>query len=107
VRDIFLEPRHPYTVGLLASLLDDARGEQAAYSIPGQAPAAADRPRGCVFQPRCPLSQGRQVCVDQRPALKDIAPGHAAACHFQDEVRPWLETAFPRLQAARGLGPVS
>jgi oligopeptide/dipeptide ABC transporter ATP-binding protein len=107
VRDIFLRPRHPYTVGLLASLLDDGPGEHVAYSIPGQALAPADRPRGCVFQPRCQLSRGRQVCIDQRPGLSETAPGHAAACHFPDEVQPWVDADFPRLQAAHGQGAPS
>jgi oligopeptide/dipeptide ABC transporter ATP-binding protein len=102
VEDIFLRPRHPYTVGLLASLLQGAEGERTAYSIPGQATSAAGRPSGCVFQPRCQMSQDRSICVDVRPVLGGPSRTHTAACHFQDEVADWIDARFAHLQAARG-----
>ena len=55
----FAEPRHPYTVGLISSLPRLDRSVATLYSIPGQVPNLAKRPSGCVFHPRCGLSNGR------------------------------------------------
>lgn len=82
--ELFTTPRHPYTLGLLTSLprLDvDARR---LIPIPGQPPSLVDPPSGCAFHPRCALRAGRQRCVERRPALDPS--GHAAACHFSEEM---------------------
>ena len=71
----FAEPRHPYTVGLIASLPRLDRSVATLYSIPGQVPNLAKRPPGCVFHPRCGLSNGRAACREQIPAFREIGAG--------------------------------
>ncbi|MGK5553275.1 oligopeptide/dipeptide ABC transporter ATP-binding protein, partial [Actinomadura kijaniata] len=77
-------PAHPYTAGLLASVprLDRPRG--ALTPITGAPPDPAALPSGCPFRPRCPRAEA--VCAAERPPLVTVAPGHAAACHFAEEV---------------------
>ena len=89
VATTFAEPLHPYTVGLIASLPRIDRDQGELYSIPGQVPDLSRRPPGCVFHPRCGLSQGRVECRERVPALLPLAPEHVAACHFAEEVRDW------------------
>jgi peptide/nickel transport system ATP-binding protein len=92
VEALFASPRHPYTVGLMASLPRLDVSAETLYSIPGQPPQLDSRPPGCVFNPRCTLRQGRSICVDQVPPLLPIAPSHSAACHFSDSVPAWVAT---------------
>ncbi len=95
VREIFAEPRHPYTVGLLACLprLDQDIAELT--PIPGAPPDLRHLPDGCAFHPRCTLSRGREQCQEQRPPLLAVAengePAVASACHFHDEVAAWAQ----------------
>ena len=89
VEDLFARQRHPYTVGLLASLPRLEGVTEELYSIPGQPTGLNNRPTGCVFQERCGLSKGRAICESEVPLLKVIGEGHAAACHFADETRAW------------------
>ena len=88
VDEIFYEPRHPYTLSLLASLprLDrGSRGERL-YRIKGQPPSLIRVPPGCPFHPRCPLAQVPDPCVTERPSLFTVGGGteHRAACHFHE-----------------------
>src|SRR3546814_898500 len=81
VRDIFYDPQHPYTEGLLKSmprLDDDTRQELP--TIPGQPPNLQHLPTGCNFRPRCPYAFDR--CVTVEPTLDPFAPGRAKACHL-------------------------
>jgi oligopeptide/dipeptide ABC transporter ATP-binding protein len=86
VRTIFHEPRHPYTLGLMASLprLDTDLDRLA--PIPGQPPSLIHLPPGCSFHPRCRLYQGREKCRAEEPALAQTDDGHLAACHFSHEL---------------------
>ncbi len=95
VWDIFNDPRHPYTVGLLASLLQIDSDAATAYAIPGQPPTAARRPSGCVFHPRCGMR--RPECAEQTPPLSLQTEGHAAACLFAGETPAWVAANFPRI----------
>jgi peptide/nickel transport system ATP-binding protein len=92
VQDIFRRPRHPYTQALLRSmpLLDGSAARLA--PIGGQPPNAAALPEGCAFHPRCPIGQVEPVCAGSDPALRPIADGVQAACHFGE--RP-AARAFP------------
>ena len=83
---IFHDPRHPYTLGLMASLprLDADRGRL--LPIPGQPPSLINLPPGCAFHPRCLLRRGRARCVEEIPPLYDVSSDHRAACHFHEEV---------------------
>jgi len=78
---VFYQPKHPYTWGLLDSLPRhdvDEKGELC--PITGQPPSMINIPSGCAFHPRCPYAQG--VCRVEVPALRSIDGKHTAACHF-------------------------
>jgi oligopeptide/dipeptide ABC transporter ATP-binding protein len=86
VQDIFHEPRHPYTVGLLASLPRLEEDRDRLQPIPGQPPSLAHLPGGCVFHPRCFLSQGRAPCREEEPPLYPVGDGRGSRCHFHEEL---------------------
>jgi oligopeptide transport system ATP-binding protein len=79
VMDLFADPRHPYSLGLMESIprIDAARGEQL-RPIEGLPPDLIDPPPGCAFEPRCPYA------VDQSsreaPSLEQVGPEHWVAC---------------------------
>ena len=80
VAELFHRPEHPYTEALLASLPrldapDARRGRLTA--IPGRPPELLDPPAFCRFAPRCPHSGLDDACARERPALREIRPGHA------------------------------
>ena len=83
VRDFFTTPRHPYTVGLLASRPHLAVEEEIP-TIPGNVPDLVHRPSGCPFHPRCRWAT--EICTQQFPPYVRIGPRHAAACHHVEEV---------------------
>ena len=79
VREIFDNPRHPYTQLLITSLPStEVKGEF--MGIPGLPPSLLDLPPGCVFHPRCPLAEER--CQTEVPALREVQADTWAACHF-------------------------
>jgi oligopeptide transport system ATP-binding protein len=82
VRQIFYEPRHPYTQGLLRSTprLDEANVEEL-RTIPGQPPNLQRLPRGCAFAERCAWRMER--CRIEEPALREIGGGRRKACHLE------------------------
>ncbi|MDQ6895269.1 MAG: ABC transporter ATP-binding protein [Actinomycetota bacterium] len=86
VYSLFARPRHPYTLGLLACLPRVDAETDRLVAIPGRPPSLSPPPRGCAFRARCPLTQGRQICRDEDPALLPVAGGHLSACHFSDEL---------------------
>jgi dipeptide transport system ATP-binding protein len=75
---LFEQPRHPYTAALLEALPERAHGKKL-NTIPGVVPGIADRPTGCVFNPRCGFVQER--CRVERPAL-ETKLGARVRCHF-------------------------
>jgi peptide/nickel transport system ATP-binding protein len=79
VREIFTEPRHPYTQLLIASLPSLER-KGAFRGIPGLPPPLGALPPGCAFHPRCPLAVDR--CRSEAPALREVRPDVWAACHL-------------------------
>jgi peptide/nickel transport system ATP-binding protein len=83
VSEVFANPKHPYTKGLLNSVpVNAVRGEDL-KSIGGAPPDLHSIPAGCVYQARCPLA--RDICTT-RPALEAVGVGRKAACHFPEEV---------------------
>ncbi len=81
VDDIFANPLHPYTQGLLASVIHLESREL--KSIDGFPPDLLMPPSGCRFHPRCPYAQ--QVCHETDPPLVEFQPGHFAACLFGEQ----------------------
>ena len=82
MREVFLDPRHPYTQKLLEC--DPARIEQPSRALPvieGSLPSLVEVPGGCIFRERCEQSLAR--CATERPHLSGY--GHQAACHLLDE----------------------
>jgi peptide/nickel transport system ATP-binding protein len=81
--ELFSNPLHPYTVGLMNSF-PSIRGEKKQLQgIPGTLPDLVDTPPGCRFAPRCPRVMGRCTTVD--PVLREVTPGHWAACYLYEE----------------------
>ena len=81
VRELFAQPRHPYTQGLIRSIprIDTAATRKPRLdSIPGVVPSPLDPLPGCRFAPRCAFA--RADCRAAVPPLREIAPGHRVAC---------------------------
>jgi peptide/nickel transport system ATP-binding protein len=76
VADCFYDPKHPYTVGLMASIprIGDDRGTL--QTIPGRMPDLVEMPPGCAFHPRCPYAE--DACTTQEPPLVNAATGGPA-----------------------------
>jgi len=85
VAEVFANPKHPYTKGLLNSVPLNARRGDELKSIGGTPPDLHAIPDGCVYQERCPLA--RDICATTRPALDSVGSGRKAACHFPEEVK--------------------
>ena len=87
VRDIFRNPTHPYTCGLLASLPRTNVGARRIRAIRGTPPSLLAVPPGCPFHPRCPEAMDR--CRIDRPVLEPVAPRSAqvVACHLGPDER--------------------
>lgn len=83
--DIFKEPRHPYTVGLLNSVPDLHENKEMLNAIPGVVPSPDNFPGGCRFQDRCNLVIDK--CRIDEPLLEKVGEGHTSACWRSDEVR--------------------
>ena len=77
-REIFKNPKHPYTSALMQSVPRlDQKGERL-YSIKGQPPSLRDLPSGCRFYKRCPIAE--DACRQQEPAEVEISKGHFVSC---------------------------
>jgi len=87
VADIFATPRHPYTLGLLASIPGTSAPtpDRRLPTIGGAPPSPLARPTGCRFAPRCALAL--DACRASVPELVEVAPGHKARCIRWQDVR--------------------
>ena len=84
VRDLYRQPAHPYTKGLLESIPRlDHKGHEL-YAIKGLPPNLMRIPSGCAFNPRCPYAQ--DVCRSEIPPLYEVPGGRGSACHFWETV---------------------
>lgn len=85
VKELFRNPRHPYTVGLLNSLPRhdiDLEGEELSV-IKGSVPSPTDMPTGCRFAPRCPFAS--EICVERNPHLEEDEEGNQIRCWIYSE----------------------
>jgi oligopeptide/dipeptide ABC transporter ATP-binding protein len=82
-RDLFSDPRHPYTRALLQAIpVPDPDRARDVSVVEGDPPSPTDPPPGCRFHPRCPIAV--EVCRRDDPVLRQMAPGHLAACHLAE-----------------------
>jgi peptide/nickel transport system ATP-binding protein len=88
VEEIYKNPRHPYTQGLIRCVpkLGADKARSVLYPIRGRVPPPNSRPFGCVFSPRCDYVQER--CREERPELRQLTAGTQVRCHFAEEIDP-------------------
>jgi len=82
VDDIFYDPRHPYTLGLLTSTPDPDRRRDQLLAISGTPPSLEHLPPGCAFHPRCLYRF--EPCAAERPPLTPVSIDHAKACFLSE-----------------------
>ncbi len=81
VKEIFAQPLHPYSQGLIASIPSiEKSSNQSLASIPGSPPNLLKPPTGCRFHPRCEYSQ--EVCRTEDPQIEELKKDHFVACHL-------------------------
>ncbi len=78
VDEIFKNPKHPYTMGLLRAVPNPQADIEKLEPIPGTIPNLIFPPPGCRFHPRCPFA--RDVCKREKPPLVEVSPGHYVRC---------------------------
>lgn len=81
--EIFLNPQHPYTKGLLRSIPRMDVQEKFLTPIDGTVCNMMDPPQGCKFHPRC--DHAMDVCRQRIPEFRELSPGHLAACHLHEQ----------------------
>ena len=86
VREIFYEPRHPYTWGLLRSIPQKSGVKKKLVPIPGSPPDLIAPPPGCPFAARCPHAMN--VCTSALPEMRPLSDSHCARCYLMDEGAP-------------------
>ena len=92
---VFEPGQHPYTEALLSSVPGAGGERRERIRLEGEIPSAANPPSGCVFHTRCPRFLG-DICVNERPPLAEVEPGHFISCHIPlDELRALQAPAPP------------
>jgi len=87
VKELYANPTHPYTIGLLGSLPRvDEKERTRLFSIEGAPPVLYNKPTACPFAPRCKWAMER--CWNENPLLESVAPEHRVAC--------WVDTKSER-----------
>lgn len=82
VHEIFKDPKHPYTVGLIKSLPSLNAGNEKLYSIPGNVPNPINMPNHCYFKNRC--DKCFDTCFGDYPSIKKITETHEVSCHLYE-----------------------
>ena len=100
VNQVFYEPKHPYTLGLIKAVPTVTGGFEDLISIAGTPPDLIDLPTGCKFHIRCPFATER--CEEEEPDLIHIGPEHAAACFYWREVEQQADVAWDQIQTVGG-----
>jgi oligopeptide/dipeptide ABC transporter ATP-binding protein len=90
VATLFGNPQHPYTESLLGSIPTLGRHQDELAVIPGTVPNLVNLPKGCRFASRCRARVANEltICDDQRPVLREVAPGHKVRCWLHDGDKP-------------------
>ncbi len=79
--NLYHSPAHPYTKALLGAALEaDPDSPVHGEVLQGEPPSPLDPPSGCRFRTRCPYAT--ELCANEEPQPREIAPGHQVACHF-------------------------
>jgi oligopeptide/dipeptide ABC transporter ATP-binding protein len=85
-KSLFTDPQHPYTVALLSAVpVPDPRSARKRIILSGDVPSPVNPPPGCRFHTRCPHAEAR--CRVEEPAMREVAPGHFAACHLRGSAK--------------------
>ncbi len=85
-KELFGNPLHPYTEALLSAIpKPDPRAKRSRIVLEGDVPNPANPPSGCYFHPRC--AYAKDICQQEGPPLREVTPGHLAACHFAEELQ--------------------
>ena len=93
IDDIFHNPRHPYTMGLLASIPNIKQDKsQRLTPIPGSPPDMTNPPKGCPFAPRCPYA--RRICLEQLPPYTRLDGTHRSSCWLLTPQAPREDNPF-------------
>ncbi|MEM4593801.1 MAG: ABC transporter ATP-binding protein [Zestosphaera sp.] len=85
VREIFENPQHPYTKGLIECVVARRKSKTRLNQIPGTPPSLLNPPSGCRFHPRCPYTTRK--CLREEPQIIEVREGHLVACHNYDRIR--------------------
>ena len=102
-KDIYEQPVHPYTRGLIDTIpVPDPvlAAARRGHHISGELPSAITPPSGCRFRTRCP--QAQEICAAEEPPLQSFGGDHRAACHFP--LRQPVSAAVPAMGAVAGPG---
>ncbi|QMV03416.1 ATP-binding cassette domain-containing protein [Devosia sp. D6-9] len=83
---LYRAPAHPYTQALLASIpVADPAARRDVTPMAGEIPSPINLPSGCRFRTRCPFATA--LCAEREPELRELGDGHAAACHYAEDIQ--------------------
>lgn len=85
VRELYRNPLHPYTLGLMHAMPRMGDEKKRLYNIPGTVPHITQMPKGCHFAPRCPYST--QECLESCPPMASARENHSVRCFHYDHLR--------------------
>ena len=95
IDDIFENPSHPYTLGLLESIPRLGQDKKKRLTpIPGSPPDMTNPPKGCPFAPRCPYA--RNICASECPDFTEVGEGHRSRCWLLDKDAPSDHNPFAK-----------
>jgi peptide/nickel transport system ATP-binding protein/oligopeptide transport system ATP-binding protein len=100
VNTLFDDPKHPYTWGLMNSIPKLDKDVDRLEAIPGSVPSPLNFPKGCKFNTRCPLAEGK--CYDEEPPLEDAVDGHMVRCWRYEDLEE-IKKRGERIYEDRGV----